>query len=460
MVLHDKVHMNLNNLKWSLVLLAILMLSCTQDRMAEEMALDFELQELLVQNAPFNEGMEYFILPSETAFEDIPQDAERNPLSPSKVELGKFLFFETGFATNALRDEGLGTYSCATCHIPEAGYKPGTKQGIADGGEGFGLKGEARRRSSSYIITELDVQSARPLSLVNVAYVKNTTWNGRFGAEGANVGTESYWKESDGTAMNALGFEALETQNFEGLETHRIHITEDLIDDYGYRDLFDSAFPDMEDELKYSNHGGSLAISAYLRTVISNKAPFQDWLNGNSAAMTTDEKNGAMLFFGKANCSNCHYQKNLGSGEFHALGVNDIDDNAFYRTTEAELQDRNLGRGAFTGLEEDLYKFKVPGIYNTGDARHFFHGASALTLEDVIDYKNRAVSENEDIPQDLLSEKFVQLNLTQEEQVQLVAFIRNALTDPDLTRYKPESVKSGLCFPNNDPESQLDLGCN
>lgn len=443
---------------WPLLVGIFLIAACTQDRMPELIALEVALEEAIENSAKRN-GIDSYILPSAQDLSDIPQDEVNNPLTPSKVELGKFLFFETGFATDARRPEGMGTYSCASCHIPEAGFKPGSRQGIADGGVGFGVNGEARRRSPAYISPELDVQSARPLSLVNVAFVKNTLWNGRFGAEGDNVGTEAYWKESDGTAMNALGFEAIETQNFEGLETHRIHITKDLIDDFGYTELFDASFPDMEDDLKYSNHAGSLAISAYIRTLLADRAPFQEWLKGDNEAMTEEEKRGGLLFFGKANCSNCHHQENLGSGEFHALGVKDIDDYAYFQTTDAELLDRNLGRGSFTGLDSDMFRFKVPGLYNAGDANHFFHGSSALTLEDVVAYKNAAVTENDDIPQDQLSDKFLSLNLSEEEQAHLVAFIKNALRDPDLPRYKPESIKSNLCFPNNDEDSKKDLGC-
>lgn len=445
---------------WTFLIGIVLFCACTQDRMPELISLDLELQDLIDKAPINNDGMNFYVLPDGSDLSAIPQDLENNPLNQAKVELGKFLFFETGFATGSVKPEGMGTYSCGSCHIPEAGFKSGTRQGIADGGKGYGLNGEGRRRSGDYDTPEMDVQSARPLSLVNVGFVKNTTWNGRFGAEGENLGTEDYWVESDGTDMNVLGFEAIETQNLKGLETHRILITEDLIQEFGYTQLFDAAFPELSEEDRYSNFGGSLAISAYIRTIISNKAPFQEWLKGDRAALSLEEKRGALLFFGKANCSNCHYNENLGSGEMHALGVKDIDDGTFFKTSEAELQDRNLGRGAFSGLQEDLYKFKVPGLYNSGDSNHYFHGSSALTLEEVIKYKNLAQTENEDIDQSLISDKFLPLNLTDEEQQQLIVFLNKSLRDPDLLRYKPTAIKSGQCFPNNDPESRLDLGCN
>lgn len=445
---------------WIAFCVISLMLACTQDRMPDMISLDLDLEDLVAKSAPNNAGMEFYVLPNETDLVSIPQDSVNNPLTPSKVELGKFLFFETGFATKATKNSGIGTYSCATCHIPEAGFKSGSFQGVADGGEGFGINGEDRRRKSDYLEEEIDVQAIRPLSMLNVAFVKNTTWNGRFGREGSNVGTEDYWKIEDGTFRNAAGFEAIETQNFEGLETHRIEITKELIDEFGYTDLFDAAFPGMQEEEKYSNHGGSLAISAYIRTLISNRAPFQEWLKGDRNAMSILEKRGAILFFGKANCYNCHFNENLGSGEFHALGVQDMSDRAFFRTTDEEILDRNLGRGAFTGQDYDKFRFKVPQLYNMSDSPFYFHGASIKGLKEVIEYKNKAQTESERVPQNRLSEKFIPLNLTEDEQNELLIFLETGLRDPDLTRYKPDSIKSGNCFPNNDEKSKNDLGCN
>jgi len=453
---------------WYILIGLTMMLACTQDRMPDLISLDIELESLLTDAAEraatargefSNEGMDFYILPDENDLSKIPQDS-KNPLTPSKVELGKLLFFETGFATQAKDLSGMGTYSCGSCHIPEAGFKPGNTQGIADGGVGYGTNGDIRLRSSEYIASDLDAQSARPLSLLNVAFVKNTTWNGRFGAGGENLKTEAYWKDSDGTSLNSLGFEAIETQNFKGLETHRIGINIDVIDAFGYRDLFDEAFPDLEDDLKYSNYGGSLAISAYIRTLLTNRAPFQDWLKGDRDALSTDEKKGAILFFGEAKCGNCHYNENLGSGEFHALGVKDLDMRASFQTSPAEVLDRNLGRGAFTGLVEDNYKFKVPQLYNLTDAPHYFHGSSIRELADVIEYKNAAQSESDRIPQNLVSEKFRPLELNEEEKAQLLLFISKSLNDPNLLRYKPTEILSGQCFPNNDPRSRADIGCN
>lgn len=430
--------------------------ACTKDKMPQLIELDQELESLIKQSSA-DGTLDYYILPDADDLENIPQDP-KNPLTPAKVELGKFLFHETGFAMNAMKSSSRGTYSCATCHIAEAGFRPGSFQGIADGGRGFGVNGEDRVRDPNYVDSELDVQSARPLSMTNVAFVTNTFWNGQFGSKGANVGTEEVWDLLEETERNHLGFEAIETQNFEGVETHRLLYTEELIDEYGYRELFDASFPELTEEERYSNFAGSLALSAYIRTIMTTEAPFQNWLKGDRDALSYEEKEGGILFFGKANCADCHYRPNLGSLEFHALGVNDMDQIPSYNTKATDR--RNLGRGGFTLKEEDNYKFKVPQLYNISDAPFYFHGASKRSLDELIEYKNLAQSENPRVPQERISEKFVPLNLTEDEKKYLKKFLEKSLRDPDLIRYQPDFILSGFCFPNNDEQSRIDLGCN
>lgn len=438
-------------------LAAFMISSCTKDRMSSQIELDDELKRNIEGESPDGTAS-FYLLPDGENLDLIPQDP-KNPLTKEKIELGKLMFFDTGLAEEAIHESGIGTYSCASCHIVKAGFRPGTFQGIADGGAAFGINGENRVMNSvDYVESELDVQSARPLSLVNVAYVENTFWNGQFGSTGVNEGTEAVWDQSDATELNNLGFKGIETQNFIGLEDHRISINEEILSRYGYKELFDEVFADIPEEDRYTVRTGSLAFSAYIRSIISNKAPFQKWLAGDNNALDEEEKKGGILFFGKANCSNCHYNQNLGSLEFHALGVNDMYQQPSYNTSASDR--RNLGRGGFTLNPEDNFKFKVPGLYNAGDADFYFHGASRTTLRELIDYKNEASKENSNVPLEQMSEKFVPLYLSEEEKDQLETFLRKSLRDPELTRYKPTSVLSGNCFPNNDAQSQIDLGCN
>ena len=434
----------------------LLLWQCTADVVRPDpLKMDYLLKDK-VRNAAPDGTLEHFILPSEQDLAAIPQDP-RNPLSPVKVSLGMYLFFETGIALTPKHASGKSTYSCASCHIPQAGFKPGRVQGIADGGMGFGHNGNVRLINDDYRVDELDVQGTRPLSILNVAFVENTFWNGQFGSEGANEGTEHLWTEEDNTAVNALGYKALETQNIEGVELHRMLMNPQVADTLGYKELFDLSFPEIKGEDRYSNLTASLAISAYLRQLLTNQAPFQKWLKGDYAALSEDEKKGALLFFGKAGCYNCHYEKNLGSNTFHALGVSDLNQSGGLPT--AGDGKKNLGRGGFTKDENDNYKFKVPQLYNLKGAGPYFHGSSKQTLEEVINYFNKGEKENIRVPEAQISSFFKPLSLSDQEKQHLMTFLTESLHDYNIMRYVPPYVYSGNCFPNNDALSREHTDC-
>lgn len=428
--------------------------SCTKDRMPPTVSIDRSLLNLISSTS--ESGIDYYILPNHTDLSSIPQDPQ-NPLTEEKVQLGKMLFYETGLAVDAMKPESIGTYSCATCHNPKAGFKPNNFQGIADGGIGLGINGDGRLMNSDYLESEIDVQSARPLSLVNVAYVTNTMWNGMFGAHYVNEETEDRWLEELGNHTNHEGFDGIMSSNLDGQVVHRLNISKEFCDENGYTQYFDNAFPEVEESERYSQETVVRALSNFIRTILATDAPFQKFLKGESQALTIQEKRGANLFFSKARCINCHNSPGLSAVDFHVLGVKDMYQSPSYNTNTSDF--RNTGRGGFTGLEEDMYKFKIPTVYNLDDTKFFFHGSSMTSLEEVVEYKDLARSENPNIPDSLLSPLFQPIGLTQIEKEDLVAFLRNGLRDPNLERYIPDELPSGNCFPNADEQSQIDIGC-
>ena len=370
------------------------------------------------------------------------------------------LFHDTGIALDPEVPSGAGTYSCASCHFAGAGFQAGRHQGIGEGGLGFGLNGEGRDADPSYEAAFLDVQPTRTPSAMNNAYQEVMLWNGQFGATGPNVGTEYSWQIGTPKQENILGFQGLETQAIAGLDVHRLLIDRDFLDQTGYTQLFDAAFPDIEAEDRYSRITAGLAIAAYERTLLANRAPFQHWLQGQKQAMSELEKEGALLFFDKAGCADCHTGPALSSMAFYALGMDDLR-NCPEPTFRAPAFSReNLGRGGFTDQPDDMYKFKVPQLYNLADSPFYGHGASFRSIAEVIQYKNQAVPQNQSVPAAQLAVAFRPLNLTDSEVEAIALFLAKSLRDPELERYVPESLLSGLCFPNNDPISQVDLNCN
>ncbi len=401
-------------------------------------------------------GMDYFYLPERHELDLIPQDPN-NPLSNVKIELGKKLFYETGLAVHPNMPESTGTYSCASCHVPGSCFQAGIRQGIGEGGSGYGSVGEGRLPSEDYIIEDLDIQPIRTPTAIHGAYNRTSLWNGQFGAVGPNAGTESSWTPDTPKETNNMGYEGLEIQAIAGLKVHRLGVNMSLITSSYYRDLFDRAFPEFAESDRYTRETMGLAIAAYERTLLANESPFQQWIRGDVDAMTASQKQGALLFFGKANCNGCHTGPALNSERFHALGMDDLNGDGVYGNGLDDATQK--GRGGFTGNSEDDYKFKTPQLYGLKAMRFLGHGASFTSVREVIEYKNNGVAQNTNVPVSQLASRFRPLGLTDLEVDALTDFVENGLDDR-FDRYVPTSIASGNCFPNNDEQSQVDMDCN
>ncbi|MGB3548749.1 MAG: cytochrome c peroxidase [Saprospiraceae bacterium] len=431
--------------------------SCVEDQVADPIDQDLERQLLRLSASG---TLQDYILPDGKTLAAIPAGIG-NTITAEKVKLGKMLFYETALGRDAVWPSGMRTFSCSSCHVPEAAFTAGAAQGIADGGVGFGTLGSDRRLMDDFPEELADAQGARPLSMLGVAYVQNSMWAGRFGARFNNADTENLWGVFDpSTEVNHLGLDGLEAQNIEGTIVHRMSTDAYLLDTLGYREMFDDAYYDWPaGDVRYGRVAMSFALSAYIRSILPDRAPWQKWLRGDKTAMNEEETRGALLFFGKAGCYRCHNGPALNGNRFEALGVNDLCDVPGGAIRTGLEDPRNLGRGDFTRRPDELYQFKVPQVYNTRDMPFYFHGSSKTSLREVIEYKNAGIKENPRVPDANISDFFHPLNLTADEMDDLEAFLSEALHDPDLTRYAPASVLSGNCMPNNDPQSREDIGC-
>lgn len=441
------------------VLASILLLnSCQKDDSEVWNVLDQQLEKALADNSASG-SPDYFKLPDSDDYQLIPADPN-NPLNADKVQLGRMLFNETGLGMNAKYEDGIKAFSCASCHHSRAGFQAGIFQGIADGGIGFGMFGEERTINPIYAEDSCDVQQIRTPTALNSAYQDIMLWNGQFGATGMNVGTESQWTPGTPKETNNLGYQGIETQAIAGLGVHRMHIDEDILDELGYKVMFDNVFSDFSGSDRYTKETAGLAIAAYERTLLANRAPFQLWLRGQSDAMSTQEKRGAIIFFRDAQCGACHTGPALNTMDFYGYGMKDLcdhDGNIIQRDFNAV---ENKGRGGFTGNPEDDFKFKVPQLYNLLNSPHYGHGGSFQTIHDVVEYKNNGVKENPHVIDGQLAEHFHPLQLNEDQVQAITDFISTGLYDDALRRYDPDMLPSGNCFPNADEQSKVDLGCN
>ena len=415
--------------------------------------LDSTLTAVLTE-ASQGAGLAFFKLPDH--YSDLPQDPN-NPITQAKIDLGQFLYHETGLGIEPKHESSKFTYSCASCHHAQGGFQACLPQGLGEGGSGFGIRGEGRAKDMGYAVADLDVQPIRSPSILNIAYQTNILWNGQFGGTHLNVGTEASWTPETPKFVNHLGYEGTENQAIAGMKVHRLRMDSEHF--AVYKDQLRAAFPGIADDSLKSRVINGLAIAAYERTVVANRAPFQKWLRGNLSSMTSIEKEGAILFFGKAQCASCHTGPALSSMAFYALGMADLGGPGVNLATGVDYATMR-GRGGFTNRPEDDFKFKVPQLYNLRDSKFYGHGANFHSLLDVVKYKNNAVPENAGVPMSQIDPRFKPLNLTDKEMQAIATFIETALYDAELHRYVPPALPSGDCFPVADPRSTHDLGCN
>ena len=424
-------------------------------------ALAAELDALLTRAAG---GREAFLLPDPGDLAAIPQDPA-NPLDPERVALGRLLFHDTGFALGGRSGE-TGTWSCATCHHAGAGFKSGARQGIGEGGEGFGPRGDARRLAAGFdalahadAATRPDLQPVASPTILNAAWQDVMLWNGQFGngADGVNAGVDPERLMTEGTpkAVNARGLSGLEVQAIAGSAVHRLRFDagSPLQTVPEYRERFAAAFgydPAHPGGADVAGDAG-LAIAAFERTVIADRAPFQRWLRGEEDAMDEASLRGAALFFGEAGCADCHAGPALSSAPgasaaetFFALGFADLDADPVGAHGAVDAPTRR-GRGGFTGEAHEDFAFKVPPLYNLADAGALGHGASFASVREVVEYKNAGAVQNRAVPAAAIDPRHRPLGLDAAELDALVAFLETGLRDPDLARYQPASVPSGSC---------------
>ncbi len=415
--------------------------------------LNYQAKQLIKAAAPGNQGLDYFILPESSEINKIPSDPH-NPITPAKVELGKALFHETALSINPLNPKHWQQSSCATCHIAQAGFRPNIPQGLGVGGLGWN---QFRHRDPEISPVEIDKQNVLVPSVLNSAYQTVQMWDGRIGVAGPNL-KEPLIKHSD---VNRYQLQGLETQPIDGIAFHRLGTAAIAFDDAlgniarfpEYQKMFAAAFPDRPyvSAEQEDNKRAAFAIAAYERTLLANQAPFQKWLKGDENAMSAKEVRGAKVFF-SSTCVQCHTGASLAVSDFRAVGFADH---------PADFGGLNLGRGTITKRTNDDFKFKVPQLYNLADSSPHGHGASFNTIREIVEYFNQAEPQKQEAKYSgNLSLWFKPLHLTVDQVDDLTTFLEVGLRDPNLTRYLPKTIPSGLCFPNNDPESRKQLNCD
>lgn len=273
-----------------------------------------------------------------------------NPMTAAKVELGRYLFYDTRMSVN-------GRSSCATCHKQELAFTDGKPVGV-------GATGEKHSRSA--------------MSLVNIAYSAVLTWSN--------------------PQLHDLEQQALTPMFGEHPVELGLHEGDGFLPmlhaDSRYREMFARAFPGGSDPITIANV--TKAIASFERSIISARSPYDRYhYERDDSAISESAKRGEILFFNQhLSCFRCHGGFNfagdsVGEGrgeregerevEFHNTGLYNVAGKFSYPPP-------NVGIFEFTKNPADVGKFKAPTLRNISVTAPYMHDGSIATLDGVLDH--------------------------------------------------------------------------
>lgn len=171
----------------------------------------------------------------------------------------------------------------------------------------------------------------------------------------------------------------------------------------GYRKEFKKVFG-----TDITMDGVAKAIASFQRTLISGNSPADRYdIGGDENAISDSAKRGLVLFRNKARCTKCHSGFNFTDEKFHNLGLGWDSGNV------------DLGRYMVTNDKSEIGAFKTPTLREIANTAPYMHDGRFGTLAEVVAFYNKGGIKNP-----FLSELILPLELTAQEQQDLVAFLR------------------------------------
>lgn len=120
------------------------------------------------------------------------------------------------------------------------------------------------------------------------------------------------------------------------------------------------------------------AIAEFEKTLVTPNSRFDQWLMGDTKAITTEELAGYQLFK-NSGCIACHMGPALGGTSFQKMGL----------VAPYETKNAAEGLAGVTGKDADRFKFKVPTLRNVEMTYPYFHDGEAATLSEAVDIMGR-----------------------------------------------------------------------
>ena len=124
------------------------------------------------------------------------------------------------------------------------------------------------------------------------------------------------------------------------------------------------------------------ALADYQRTLLPPVTRFDTFLEGERTALNDRELLGLHLFRTKARCMSCHSGALLTDQQFHNLGL------TYYGRKKYE----DLGRYLVTGRDEDVGKFRTPGLRGVAQSGPWMHNGLFPQMVGLLNMYNAGMS--------------------------------------------------------------------
>ena len=188
-------------------------------------------------------------------------------------------------------------------------------------------------------------------------------------------------------------------------------------------------------------------IGEFVKSVVSQNAPIDRFLNGDQSALNGTQRYGYELFKGKANCASCHNGPLGSDGGFHRTGVPEnpaitaeplrhitmlrhfsTSGMPNYMNTHDDV-----GFYAISKDPKDKGKFATPSLRDLKYTAPYMHNGMFKTLDEVVDFYAKGGGAGSELKP---------LDLSDSEKRALVAFLESLSGDqvvvekPKLPAYK------------------------
>ena len=318
------------------------------------------------------------------------QHAPLPGFSAAKVELGRMLFFDKILSGNK-------DISCATCHHPALGSADALPLAIGVGGQGLGVerqmgKGRERIPRNSPDIFNRGAKEWHTMFWDNrvsgdimAGYESPADEKLIDGLESilavqamfpVTSRDEMRGEIGDRTVKGEINELALISNAMPQVVWHRLMLRLKKIPKY--IELFEAAYPGVALEDLGFQHAANAIAAFETEEFTFHDSPWDLYMDGVTNAIDESAKRGAVLFYGKANCSSCHSGNLMSDQQAHNIGVPQLGPG------KGNSEPLDVGRYLETGDQADAFAFRTPSLKNTAITGPWMHNGAYNTLEDAV----------------------------------------------------------------------------